>query len=126
MTANRQFGWEMTGSLAAYAVLLVVSILALQHGMPPGFWRVAVAVMPMLPAVGICWAVIGNLRRIDEMQRRVQLESLALAFMGTAFITFTYGFLENAGFPRLSMFAVWPLMGTLWVIARVACARRYA
>lgn len=24
---------------------------------------------------------------------------------------FTYGFLETAGYPRLSMFTVWPLMG---------------
>ena len=126
MPSNRRYGWELGGSLAAYIVLLVISILTLQHGMPPGPWRTAIAIMPMLPAVGICWAVSGNLRRIDEMQRLVQLEALALSFMGTAFITFTYGFLENAGFPRMSMFVVWPLMGALWIIARVACARRYA
>jgi hypothetical protein len=126
MQVHTRYGWQLGGSLVAYTALLMASILALQHGVQPGPWRTAIAVMPMLPAVGICWAVTANLRRIDEMQRRVQLEALALAFMGTAFITFTYGFLENAGLPRLSMFAVWPLMGTLWIIARLACARRYA
>ena len=39
--------------------------------------------------------------------RRFLLESVALAAAITAGLTFTYGFLETAGFPRLSMFSVW-------------------
>ena len=50
------------------------------------------------------------------MQRKLQFEALALAFAGTALITFSYGFLEGAGFPRISMFAVWPLMAAIWFI----------
>ncbi|MFT3691402.1 hypothetical protein [Paenirhodobacter sp.] len=46
----------------------------------------------------------------------MQLKAPAIAFAGTALITFGYGFLEGTGLPRLSMFAVWPLMGTIWFI----------
>lgn len=126
MVGAKRYSMELGASLLAYCTLLVASILLLQRGLPPGTLKTAIAVMPMLPAAGIAWAVIRQLRRIDEMQRRVQLEGLALSFMGTAFGTFTYGFLENAGFPKLSMFAVWPFMAVLWIVATLAMQRRYA
>ena len=50
----------------------------------------------------------------------------ALQAFGTALLTFTYGFLETTGFPKLSMFFVWPLMGAFWVIGCVLGLRRYA
>jgi hypothetical protein len=53
---------------------------------------------------------------MDELQRKLQFEALALAFAGTALLTFGYGFLEGVGLPRLSMFVVWPLMAALWVV----------
>ena len=42
------------------------------------------------------------------------LEGLAIAAAVTAGLTFTYGFLESAGFPKVSMFWVWGVMGTVW------------
>ena len=45
--------------------------------------------------------------RIDEYQRMRMLENVALASAVTAGLTFTYGFLETAGYPKLSMFTVW-------------------
>lgn len=59
------------------------------------------------------------------MQRRLQLEALALAFAGTALIAFGYGFLEDAGLPRLSVFVVWPLMAVLWLVGGLAGRMRY-
>ena len=59
------------------------------------------------------------------MQRKLQLEALAMAFAGTALITFGYGFLEGAGLPKLSMFVVWPIMAALWVIGVTVGRWRY-
>ncbi len=39
--------------------------------------------------------------------RKFTLENIALAAALTAGVTFTYGFMETAGFPKLSMFVVW-------------------
>ena len=78
--------------------------------------RLLVSLMPMLPAAIVCAAVVAIIRRMDEMQRKLQFEALALSFAGTALLTFGYGFLEGEGYPRLSMFVVWPLMALLWTI----------
>ncbi|MBN9886503.1 hypothetical protein [Salipiger abyssi] len=102
--------------LVAYAATLLVSqrLLAGGTGIQPV--RVLVALTPMIPALFICAVVIRAIRDLDEMQRKLQFEALALSFMGTALITFAYGFLEGMGFPKISMFAVWPLMAAIWFI----------
>ncbi len=66
------------------------------------------------------WAIIRQFKRVDEFVRLRTLENVAIAAAVTAGATFSYGFLENAGFPRLSMFAVWPLMGAVWAVVALA------
>jgi hypothetical protein len=56
------------------------------------------------------WAIARHLGRLDEYLRRNLLESFALAAALTAGLTFSYGFLETAGYPRLSMFSVWMVL----------------
>ncbi len=102
--------------LAAYAAMLIVSQRVLGGGIESQSASILIALSPMLPAVFICGVVMRSIRHLDEMQRKLQFEALALAFAGTALITFSYGFLEGAGFPRISMFAVWPLMAAIWFI----------
>ena len=63
--------------------------------------------------------------RLDELQRRIQFEAIAFAFAGTALLTFSYGFVENVGFPHLSWFFVWPIMAILWIIGLGIATRRY-
>jgi len=116
----------LSGGFLVYAAALVVSLTLLRHGAVHGAAATAVAVAPMLPAAGVCWAILRQLRRIDEFQRRLQLEALSMAFAGTAFLTFGYGFLENVGYPPASMFVVWPIMAVLWVVSLFVCRRRYA
>lgn len=102
--------------LGAYAATLVGSQKLLDGGVETPPLRLLLAVSPMLPAIFICAIVVRNIRHLDEMQRKLQFEALAVAFAGTALITFGYGFLEGAGFPKISMFAVWPVMAGLWFI----------
>ncbi len=122
---GRQYYWELGASVVTYTLALVLSLTVLVHYQVGAIWKPVVALLPMAPAAGICWAILRQLHRMDELQRRMQLEALAFAFAGTALVTFSYGFMENAGFPRISMFAVWPLMGALWTIGLVLGRRRY-
>ena len=46
---------------------------------PPGA-RLAVALIPIVPFVAFIWKFIGSLREADELERRIQLEALAIAF----------------------------------------------
>ncbi len=115
---------EMIAVFVLYSVLLLLSLRWLSaHPINP--WRIPVALIPMLPSLLIVVAVVRYLRRVDELQRQIQLEALGFAFAGTAIITFGYGFLEGVGFPRVSAFVVWPIMGTLWLLGTVVFSRRY-
>lgn len=116
---------ELGGAMLLYAAVLCVSIVALQQGMEHTHWRDVLALSPMLPAMLVLWTILRQLRRLDELQLRVQLESLGFAFGGTAFLSFGYGFLEGVGYPRLSMFVIWPLMAALWLVGTQLAARRY-
>jgi hypothetical protein len=116
---------ELSTALAVYAVLLVGSIRLLQHVALATPWRDIVALSPMVSAVTVPWIVLREMRRLDELQRRIQFEAIGFAFAGTAVLTFSYGFLEGLGYPRLSMFAVWPVLAVLWAIGLALARRRY-
>lgn len=122
----KRYYYEMGASLALYAVFLIVSLTLLQH--PENFsmpLRIAISLAPVIPAGLMCWAIIRNLRRMDEMHLRIQFEALGFAFAASALLTFSYGFLENVGFPHLSWLMVWPVMGLMWIIGLAVARRRY-
>lgn len=112
---------EMGLSMALYVVLLVAAI---RYGrpMPDSALRTAILLAPMLGFFFAIWAVARHLRRVDEFVRRTLLETVAIGAAVTAAVTFSYGFLETAGFPKLSMFVVWPVMGASWALT---CLGRY-
>ena len=87
--------------------------------MAPGPLQTALFVAPMLPFLLAVWAIVRQIRRSDEFIRKVTLEHVAIAAAVTAGWTFTYGFLENARYPRLSMFTVWPVMGAMWGVLAI-------
>ncbi len=114
---------ELLGAIAVYAVILV---LAIKYGKPmaPGPARTALLLAPMTGFVLMIWAVWRMLYRVDEYARRLLLESIALAAAVTLGITFTYGFMEIAGYPKLSMFYVWMLFGGVFMLISVGRALR--
>ena len=116
---------ELVATLLAYGLVLVGSIELLTHVAVARPWRDLLALSPMIPAASVAWVVLRELRRMDELQRRIQLEALGFAFAGTAILTFSYGFLEGLGYPRQSMFMVWPLLAVLWIVGLVLARRRY-
>ena len=113
---------ELAASIAVYILLLVP---ALRFG--PQITTPALRVLAMTsPMIGFClmvWAVARQLKRSDEFMRQTHLENFAIAAAITAGLSFTYGFLEGAGFPRLSMFVVWMVMGSSWGV--IACLRNW-
>ncbi|SEN30227.1 hypothetical protein SAMN05428959_1011089 [Duganella sp. CF517] len=105
---------ELFGSIAVYIALLVPSIMY-GPAMDAGPLKTAALMCPMTGFVLMIWAIARHIGRMDEYQRIVMLETFALAAALTAAVTFTYGFMENAGYPRLSMFYVWGVMGFSWL-----------
>lgn len=124
VTAARGYHRRIVVSAVGYVVVLSLAVLWLNDN-PESGWRVPVALVPLLPIGYGLWSILRYFRASDELLKRIQLESLAFAFTGTAMLLFTYGFLEMAGFEPLSAWWVWTVMGTLWGVGSIVAARRY-
>jgi len=111
--ANRRYQWEIGVSTLLYGGLLIAS-LYLAKPMEAGWERTLLLLTPAIPVFLMVWAIARHFRRMDEYMRMRSLESLAVATAVTAGLGVTYGFLESAGFPKLSMFWVWGVMGLVW------------
>jgi len=125
MLTARRYLVELGGALALYGVLLVGANMAERAWRPHGAALIALNLVPMIGAVAGAIAIMRQLWRMDELQRRIQLDALAMAFLATALITFGWGFVENEGVPHLRAFMVWPIMGTSWALATAYSSWRY-
>ena len=108
-----------------FYVLVVVSVAIVVAGAFVGHSlalrstaRTAVAVIQGLSASSVIISVFVSLRRLDELEQRIQYESLAIAFAATAIVLTIYGFLERAGLPTVQ-WALWvyPLMFAFWAVS---------
>jgi hypothetical protein len=118
--ANQKYRLELFSAMLAYLVVLIGSIM-LAKPMESGIARTLLLVSPVVPLMLAVWAIARHFRRMDEMLRLRSLEGLAVAAAITAGLSLTYAFLESAGFPKLSMFWVWGVMGLVW--GAYACLR---
>ncbi|NCE91813.1 hypothetical protein [Pseudomonas sp. L13] len=120
----KRFPMKFAVILLVYVLCVVVSSVYMSS-MPDGVAKIALALLPVTPMIAMAVSIIRRLNAMDEMGRKIQLEALAVAFVCTALTTFSYGFLETAGFPRMSAFMVWPIMGGVWCVATIIGTRRY-
>ena len=120
----KRFPMEFAVILLVYVLCVVVSSVYMSSR-PDGVAKIVLALLPVIPMIAMAVSIIRRLNAMDEMGRKIQLEALAVAFVCTALTTFSYGFLETAGFPRMSAFMVWPIMGGVWCVATIIGSRRY-
>lgn len=114
------------------AVLWVLSYLGARFALEelqlaPGL-RVAVALLPVLPTAVFLWLVITNIRGLDELQRRVHLEALAIAFPLAILLLWTLGLLQLAiDLPAedWSYRHVWVYLPLFYFIGLAIASRRY-
>ncbi len=115
-----QFGF----ATLAYLMFLVGALTVVQSNSSAA-WRYLVAILPMVPAGIVIWLFVRALNRVDEVQKRVQVQAFGFALASTALITFGYGFLEGAGMPELNSALVLPLMILMWAAGMGWLAVRY-
>jgi hypothetical protein len=100
---------EMFAAFALYTILLMAAI-RFGRPMADSLLRTAILASPMIGFGAAIWAIARQVQRADEYIRMRLLENIALAAAITAGLTFSYGFLETAGFEKLSMFTVWAVL----------------
>ena len=111
-------------AMLAYLMVLVGSVTVLQAN-PTADWRYFVAVLPVFPAALVLSIFIRALTRLDELQKRIQMQAFGFSLGATALLTFAYGFLEGVGLPHISWTFILPLMAILWGVGTAIFSIRY-
>ena len=124
-SAAKTYVREFLTAMVAYAIILIVSISLIKNSPPLAWWRFPLALAPLIPLCFALWAFLRFFRRMDELQRRIQLEALAFSFGATCLVTLSYGLLENVGLPILNWIWVAPFMIALWGVGSCIAAWRY-
>jgi hypothetical protein len=91
--------------------------------------RLAIALAPVVPFVVFLLAFIAHLRRADELERRIQLEALAIAFPLTLVLLMLLGLVELAvplDRDDWSYRHVWAYVPIFWLLGAAIARRRYA
>lgn len=58
--------------------------------------RVTAALIPVLPTAVFLWCIVAQVRSLDEMQRKIHLEALAIAYPLAILLLMTLGLLQLA------------------------------
>ncbi len=90
--------------------------------------RVAAALLPIPPFSFMLWQIIKGVRQMDELEQRIHLEALAVAFPLSMILLMTLGLLELAiELPAedLSYRHVWALLPALYFAGLALARRRY-
>lgn len=110
--------------LIIYTGLLVFSTKWLESN-PESRWGIAVAFLPMIPGIYLGLGVIRAILQLDELERKILLEGIAVSYAITLILVLSFGLLGMAGVPQLNGAYIGLIMLVLWFIGKLWATRRY-
>jgi hypothetical protein len=88
--------------------------------------RIAVALTPLPADIALIVLVLRRIRRLDEFQKRVHFEAVAVAFLSTGVAVFVYGYLQVAHVAGpLNAGLVWAFMLLFYAIGYFIAVSHY-
>jgi len=125
---TRRYLRALMGSMSMYVLVLCASIWLLKRVDVPAL-RAIIALAPVVPIGFAVRAMVGYMRGLDEMQQRIELESVGVATVLVSMLYLTAGLLQSARLIHVAgdaaMIWVFPLVCAVYGIARAFVARRY-
>lgn len=112
-------------AIGSYVVLLLAALAIVMRLDPQSPWRWLVMALPLPALVLVVLAVGRYVVEADELQSRIQLQSMTIGFAAGSAITFGYGLMQIAGAPSVSWLWVWPVYAAGWLVASLVISRRY-
>lgn len=82
-------------------------------------YQLLIALAPSIPGVLFALSIGSAIAQLDELQRRIQLEAIGIAFGGSIVISLSYALLVAAGFPQVSWMFVPLMMIMLWSVGKL-------
>jgi hypothetical protein len=95
----------------------------------PGGARLAMAFIPTPLFALFLWNFIKSIRAADELERRIQLEALAIAFPLALVLITTLGLAQRAvalNFQDWSYNHVWPMLAVFYLAGVTIARKRYS
>jgi hypothetical protein len=124
--AAKRYRRDLGAAGLVYVGLVFGGAFAIRNFDLPQWAVIVLSLLPTAPALMMLRAYLTFLRAMDEFQRRLQGEALAVAAGVTMFGSFAYGFLEEwADFPHLPLIWVFPVFAFVFGIAHLVIRRRY-
>jgi hypothetical protein len=125
MPANRTFSSRFTRPVFLWAVAaalteLLVTWLVVHKQVPR-----SLGLLPVLPYLCFFAAMVRSVLKMDEMQKRICLESASIAFLLTLITTAFFGGIEQAGIGRPPWDEIGGFMLLLWAGVYAVSAWRY-
>jgi hypothetical protein len=115
-------------SAAVWLSLFFIARGMLEVPSRPTYERVLLAIMPLPAFAWFIWEFTKGVAAADELERRIQLEALAVAFPLTIFLLMTLGLLQVAidlPMEDWSYRHIWPLIYVFYLIGLTVARRRY-
>ena len=103
----RQYTRRMIVAAVTYTAFTLFSGFMSRQLPDESAWRIPLALLPVLPAAGMLYAMISFVKRLDELEQRIHLLTVAIVLGVIVIGCITYGFLQAyAGFPGMNGFVV--------------------
>ena len=125
MTTTRTFSSRFTRPVFLWAVAAALTEILVTWLVVHGHAPRALGLLPVLPYMIFFAAMVRSVLKMDEMQKRICLESASIAFLLTLIITTFFGGVEQAGLGRPPWEEVGGFMLLLWACAYGLSAWRY-
>jgi len=113
---------------ALWLAAFLVARLVLERTDLSSTTRVLVALGPVVPFAWFLWALAAQIRRLDELERRIQLEALAFAFPLAMLFLMGLGLMELAvplSKENWSFRHVWAMLPMLYFLGLALARWRY-
>lgn len=115
--------WTAVASILGFVLAYFGARFVLEiDGMSPAL-RFLVALIPAPAFLLFIWAMVRGVRQADELQRRIQLEALAVAWPLAVGIVMTISLLQKAGF--LQWEPMWVYLPLTYFLGLALAQRRY-
>ena len=121
----KKYTREFLGAMLAYSGVLFATRWAADAFAVEGPLLIALAILPMAPALFATLVFMRHFATMDEMQKRIHVEAFSAGALLVCLVTFALGFLEDVAVPKLSMIWVLPATIAAWGVFACVLQRRY-
>ena len=84
-----------------------------------------VTLIPWAGWIAVVVSIGMMIASLDELQRRIQTEAIAIAFAGTAIAVGGYALLQFLGYPQINIGIALMMMSLMWLVGKLWTLWRY-